>query len=587
MAWIDYKKAYDSVPHSWIIESLELIGVADNVKALLEKSMSLWRTTLTSNGKMLGEVEFKRGIFQGDSLSPLLFVIALIPLTDILRNTQAGYKISKSEEKINHLLFMDDLKLYSKNEKELDSLVQTVRIFSDDIGMDFGISKCAVLVMNRGKKIKSDGIALPDGRKLRSLEENDDCYKYLGVLEADDVLHLEMKEKLRVEYKRRLRKLLKSKLNGGNLMKAINTWAVSSIRYSGGIVNWTKNDLQEMDRKTRKLLCMYGALHPRSCVNRIYLPRTEGGRGLISIEDCIRMEEGSLAQYIKNSQERLLIAACKIGKHAPAEQPKDYKERKRDQRWEEIMTKPLQRQYHQQIKDVADKETWNWVRVGDLKRETEVLIIAAQDQAIRTNAIKAKIENQEVSEKCRMCGTCEETVEHIICACSKLAQIEYKRRHDTLARLLHWELCKKYGLPCCDKWYEHDPDSVMENHKVKLLWDFTIQTDRVIQARRPDIVLVEKELNKTWIIDVAVPADRRIEIKELEKIEKYQDLARELKKIWKTKVKVVPVVVGSLGSVSKRLKKYVTMLGISNRITTLQKSAILGTARILRKVLEL
>ena len=78
----------------------------------------------------LGEVDIKQGIFQGDSLSPLVFVLALIPLSLILRNTNAAYDFSGSKERINHLLFMDDFKLYSRNEKELDSLVQTIRIFS-------------------------------------------------------------------------------------------------------------------------------------------------------------------------------------------------------------------------------------------------------------------------------------------------------------------------------------------------------------------------------------------------------------------------------------------------------------------------
>merc|ERR1712080_4637 len=101
------------------------------------------------------------GIFQGDSLSPLLFVLAMIPLTMILRKEKVGYDLGKKTGIVNHLLFMDDLKLYGKNEKQVNTLVQTVRIFSTDIGMEFGISKCAVLVMKRGKMSNCDGIELP------------------------------------------------------------------------------------------------------------------------------------------------------------------------------------------------------------------------------------------------------------------------------------------------------------------------------------------------------------------------------------------------------------------------------------------
>ncbi len=87
-----------------------------------------------------------------------------MPLSMILRKVSAGYEMKKDGCKINHLLFMDDLKLFAKNEAEIDSLVQTVRIFSDDIGMQFGLEKCASMTMKRGKRVHSDdGIVLPDG----------------------------------------------------------------------------------------------------------------------------------------------------------------------------------------------------------------------------------------------------------------------------------------------------------------------------------------------------------------------------------------------------------------------------------------
>ena len=141
---------------------------------------------LFSGNSELGEVEIKRGIFQGDSLSPLVFVLALTPLSLVLKMAKAAYEFSESKEKINHLLFMDDLKLYSPNEKGLDSLVQTVRVFSEDIGMEFDI-KCAMLVMEKGKVVKSVGIELSGGKVIKSLQEGE-SFKNLGILEADKFL---------------------------------------------------------------------------------------------------------------------------------------------------------------------------------------------------------------------------------------------------------------------------------------------------------------------------------------------------------------------------------------------------------------
>ena len=116
MAWIDHKKAYDMVPHSWIITTLQMFGVADNVIDLISRSMTKWRTNLYSNGECLGSVKINRGIFQGDSFSPLLFVIALIPLTHVLRKRGMGYKLEKDGPMINHMLFMDDLKIFARKD---------------------------------------------------------------------------------------------------------------------------------------------------------------------------------------------------------------------------------------------------------------------------------------------------------------------------------------------------------------------------------------------------------------------------------------------------------------------------------------
>ena len=238
-----------------------------------------------------------------------MFVLTLIPLSLILRKAKAAYKFSESKEKINHLLFMDDLKLYSRSEKGLDSLVQTVIVFSEDIGIEFGIEK---LVMEKGKIVKSVDIELPEGKVIKSLQEGE-SYKYLGILGADKFLEEKMKVNVSKEYVRRIRKVLKSKLNGGNLVHGVNTWAVSLLRYSAAFVSWRKSELQAIDRKTRKLFTIYGALHPKSDVDIyiyiIYIPRKEGRKGLISIEDFVELAIRGLEVCVHGSEERLIQVA--------------------------------------------------------------------------------------------------------------------------------------------------------------------------------------------------------------------------------------------------------------------------------------
>ena len=103
-----------------------------------------------------------------------------------------------------------------------------------------------------------------------------------------------------------------------------------------------------------------------------------------------------------------------------------------------------------------------------------------------------------------------------------------------------------------DKWYEHEPESVLENEDYKILWDFSIQTDHFIEAWRPDLVVVDRKERSCKLIDLAFPGDSRIEEKEKDKTEKYEDLGRELQKIWNAKVNIIPLVVGSLGAIPKR-----------------------------------
>ena len=184
MAWIDYKKAYNMVPHSWILKCLEMVGAAKKIFSTISNSMVNWKTVLTSAGTVLGQVDIKRGIFQGRSLSPLLFIVIMLSLTLVLRKMRAGCRLAKDMTPIYHLLFMDDLKLYEANKDQLNSPFQVVRIFSQDIKMSFGLEKCAVLEMRRGRQVDSSGIILPDAQHIGEIGEEGTntlaFYQYLG-----------------------------------------------------------------------------------------------------------------------------------------------------------------------------------------------------------------------------------------------------------------------------------------------------------------------------------------------------------------------------------------------------------------------
>ena len=243
MTWIDYKKAYNMVLQSWILDCLKMYKIPDQIIQFIVKTMQTWRVELTAGGKSLAEVKIQRGIFQAEAQSPLLFVIAMMPLNRILRKCTASHKLSKLQEKINYLMNMDNIKIFAKNEKELETQIQTLRIYSQDIGLEFSIEKCTMLVMKSGKQHMTEGFELQNQVVIRTLGEKE-TYKYLGILEDDTIKQAEMKEKIKKEYLRKTRKLLETKLYSRNLVKGINTWAVPLIRYLGPFLKWTREELK-------------------------------------------------------------------------------------------------------------------------------------------------------------------------------------------------------------------------------------------------------------------------------------------------------------------------------------------------------
>ena len=223
----------------------------------------------------------------------------------ILRKVRSGYTL-KNGETLNHLLFKDDLKIFAKSDCEINGLVSTVQILSNDIEMEFGIKRSGELVLKRGKLVSFERVEMPDGERIKEIEKN--RYKYLGILEYNKIKESKMKENFWREYLRRTKLIMKSRLSGRNKITAINTWGVSLMRYGDiSIVKWTKSELDEIDRKTRKVMTMNKELHPRSDVDRLCVSRMEGGRGLIGCKMCVKAEENSLEWYVKHGIEPLIV----------------------------------------------------------------------------------------------------------------------------------------------------------------------------------------------------------------------------------------------------------------------------------------
>ena len=595
MCWIDYQKAYDMVPHSWILKVMRAYGIADNIVEVIATTMKEWNVWLYHKKERLCNIAIKRGIFQGDALSPIMFIMTLFPLSHVTLNNQMGYlmktdninsdpNMAVNKVRINHLLYMDDIKLYAQSEEQLHRLVDAVKGYSDTMKMRFGLDKCKIVNVSHGKlSTSSDAYEMDKGEKIEALVRESDSYKYLGILQLNDMKNEEMKTKVEQEYTKRVRAILKTQLYAKNKIQAINSLAIPVIKYTGYILQWTKAELQQLDRQTRKLLTMYRGLSKRADVDRIYTKRIDGGRGLVSVEEAIMVEEASVERYRQKSKQNVIhIRLCE----AEGKNIKDLKDSIQRQRRDGWGSKRMHGEYMRRLEEGIDiNQTFQWLVNGQLSIETEGMLTAAQDQAIQTRAIAKRIYGIGTTDKCRLCDKAVETVMHVLAECSQIAQSEYLVRHNQVARYVHWRLLENHGfIVDGQQWFQHEPTAVVENENAKILWDFNIYTDHVITARRPDIVVLDKASHSGLIIDINCPNDANVCKNEKEKRQKYTELKIELERLWEMHLEIVPIVVGCLGAVSKNLGSCLTRIGLTAKEEQkLQEITLLASARILRR----
>ena len=589
MGYIDYKKAFDSVPHDWLIRVLQIYKISPTIIGCLDEMMKTWRINLHLSNKNIGVVDIRRGIFQGDSLSPAWFCLALNPLSTLLKQTKLGYKLKRDSDKdITHLLFMDDIKLYSDHRIKLQALLDEVRSFSQNIGMSFGLDKCATINIKRGKTVNM-GEAYCGIDELRT----GDTYKYLGISQNANIDHTSLKKEFTHKYKKRVTKLMNTKLSGGNIITAINTWAVPVLTYSFGILKWSDTDLNGLDRVTRTILNKFRYLHPNSSVSRLYLPRKDGGRGLINIWDLCRGQEARMRSHLVASGDRLIQEAREVDEnYTPLNLSKE-NHQVPTREVEPIINKALHGKFPRLLEEPhIDKAlTHQWIRDGQLYPETEGFVMAIQDRVIRTRNYEKHVLKIKTEDRCRKCGNIGETIEHIMGGCSALAETAYLGRHNQLAKLVHQQLGIKHGLldtKDTPPYYKYCPAPVLENSNTILYWDRPVLTDRTIDYNRPDIMLINILAKTAQIIEIGVPLTHNTKKTEIEKQRKYEELAIQLKNIWKlSNVTIHPIIISVEGVVSKQLTKTIEELALPSSIARIgQKAILLQTCHIVRKFLN-
>ncbi|CAH2094088.1 unnamed protein product [Euphydryas editha] len=612
--YIDYKKAYDSVPHSWLLKVLDIYKVHPQLTFFLSNIIKKWTTRLhlntTTDLSAVEPIKILRGIYQGDSLSPLWFCLALNPLSNRLNAMKPGYilqvndttaetQTDKKEHKINHLLYMDDIKLYASSPEELLELANITEEYSNDITMQFGIDKCKINSIIAGKHF-DHSYEMQTGEIIQSLEEKD-TYKYLGYIQNKQIQHKEIKLKLTKQFKHRLNSILNTQLHAKNTIKAINTYAIPTLTYSFGIINWTKTELKNLQRMINTSMTKHRKHHPRSCVQRLTLPRKEGGRGIIDITNLHNKQITTLRKYFHSKSTTSELHKAIVfsdRKYTPlnmCDRTTQSNERQTDGRTKvaEWARKSLHgRHHHDLIQQNVDKLASNeWLSHGDLFPETEGFMVAIQDQVIETRNYQRHIIRAPIpTDLCRRCNSASETIQHITGACKAIVQTDYKHRHDQISNIIHQKLALKYKLITTPAvpYYKYTPEVVLENTTHKLYFDRAILTDKTTHFNRPDVTLVDKVNKTAQIIDIAVPNTHNLQNTIAEKLSKYTDLKIELTRMWKlNNVTIIPVVISTTGVIPRQLHHSLKILDIPPKTyLSLQKAAILNTCRIVRKFLQ-
>ncbi|EQB60357.1 hypothetical protein NAPIS_ORF02072 [Vairimorpha apis BRL 01] len=271
--WVDVKKAYDSVDHIYLLSCIERLMLPRWIVEFLQATVKQWHIEIRSGSEMILEKKIERGILQGDSLSPLLFVLCMDPLSRKLnlKYPKVGVRLDNQSFVTNHLLFIDDLKLLAENQDDLKSMIEETKNFFKTVGLEVNREKSATNCIG----CEEDAVIL----------EGSQGYKYLGITEdSSSVIKIETFTKVKTEILRRVESLCMTKLNGVNMIRAINEHAISVINYHVGLLKLEPEEYKKLDFEIRQVLIKHHIHLQPACKERLYLPRSEMGRGLACVE---------------------------------------------------------------------------------------------------------------------------------------------------------------------------------------------------------------------------------------------------------------------------------------------------------------
>lgn len=603
VAYIDFRKAFDSVEYDLLEQRLIALGCDHQLKEVVMNAVRGRETVFevrTDRGeRRTAPVALRRGLLQGDALSPVLFGVAVSGISARLGEFP---KIETTNARFpNHLFFMDDLKLFARSKQVLLTMTEAVKEAAGIAGLEFGINKCAEIDVRRGQVV----------HEATSFPEHHEPYRYLGIKQWLRNDALSAVTEAADKFKRKVKSACAEVNTLAKFRTVYNTQAVSILSYVAQFGLLNVSTANGLDLSARQVMRNHKILQKMQNVDRLYMPTDIGGVGLKSVADMAVRSTVASAAYVLEGQTQLFAELAReyhardnsLGKLRTSIVHKakvlirelgltiddphvSYRTKMAlvDRRKERLATFPT-------LRTLADTDpaSFEWLKEGRLDTRCTMLVLAAQENRL-TNI--RKFANQTVggvSPKCRVCGEADETIGHIVAACSQNRMTTILSRHEEVASVLYRAACKEHGLKLCV--HNGRPQSV-SNESGAVLYDERFDAHAASHThRRPDLVIIDKIKRSVTVVEIGIALPKLLEARQEDKTQRYARLAKDMAiargvedgSRWSSASH--GVVLGTFGEMTPNTRRNLRKLFGSragNISRAAQRVAVLGTLRILK-----
>ena len=561
--WIDVRKAFDSVSHSFLVEILKIHRLPEKIVKVVENIICKWNIVLmipikerTIESRV---IKLRNGELQGDTFCPNLYTLCNNPLSWLIRSFK-GYMMSTPiKEKITHTLFIDDLKIYADSVTSALLVLNMIKPRMLDCGLEWNKKKCKGCFLKKGKYTQCEDLLLDDDSKIECLKEGE-TYKFMGVQQYVKLDKNTLETSLSTTVKQRTHIIWKSSLSDWNKVLATNIFVNSSIEYYFWACTLRIDFLKDVDRSIRKIMNMCGAKHTNTVNEGLYISRQKGGRGLRSLENAYKEIKIKAAMKMKlNTDPRMKLVNqfnqihLNTKSYSIFKDAKKYCEEKQlnfvcelerlvisfpgedvssnDENCMEKLKRGLKMIREVQCLQKIVSCKWQGAIIKSITEDESIMkgnVYWLQDwkscptstiselmqllyQTLGTKCYqKYRSEDIEMDTVCRLCKTGEESVRHLMSNCRVLLEKVYKDRHDAALKCFFFKMLMKFKMiDTAPPWFSPDKiKPLYQNQNYEVFWDipeYSGRDDETIKdGARPDGKLIMHRERKIFLIEQTI-----------------------------------------------------------------------------------